>query len=422
VIAPVSPPPWIQSAANWLTPRRVRVHALILALCIWGVFIFDFATPGLFDRSGNIKFQDFLPFYISAQLIDQGRAADLYNAQVTTESMQAILGRPTHVQLPNLYGPQVALFFSPLARFSFPAAARIWIAVSLVLTFLCVYFVWKSCPALQPHFGIVALCALAYPPLFHFLARGQISALVLACFTAAFLAFRADRHWLAGIFLGFLVFKPQFLVAIPLVLLFARAWKSLAGLAIAVAAQLALARIYFGPTVMQAYIDTLSQLSRVNNSAELSLAPIQMHSWRAFWSLLIPWPQFAFALYVLSSIAIIGIATLVWKSSAPLALRYSALTLAAVLVNPHLFIYDLLVLAPALLLLVDWTLANAHAPSSPMLQLLLYLAFLLPLFGPLSRWTHLQLSVPVFTLLLCLLWRESVTSSHKLASSGFGVV
>lgn len=422
MIAPVSPPPWIQSAANWLTLRRIRAHALVLALCIWGVFIFDFATPGLFDRSGNIKFQDFLPFYISARLIDQGHAAVLYNAQVTTESMHAILGQPTHVLLPNLYGPQVALFFSPLARFSFPAAARIWIAVSLVLIFLCVYLVWRSCSALKPHFGIVALCTLAYPPLFHFLARGQISGLVVACFTAAFFAFRVERNWLAGIALGLLVFKPQFVVAIPLVLLFARAWKSLAGLVMATAAQLALARIYFGPTVMRAYIDTLSQLSRVNNSAELSLAPIQMHSWRAFWSLLIPWPQLAFALYVLSSVAIIGIATLVWKSSAPLALRFSALTLAALLVNPHLFIYDLLVMAPALLLLVDWTLANAHDPSSPLLQLLLYLSFLLPLFGPLSRWTHLQLSVPVFTLLLCLLWHQSVTSSHKLASDEFDVV
>ena len=51
-----------------------------------------------------------------------------------------------------------------------------------------------------------------------------------------------------------------------------------------------------------------------------------------------------------------------WKSSAPLALRFSALTLAAVLVNPHLFVYDLLVLAPVLLLLADWILTRSTNP------------------------------------------------------------
>jgi hypothetical protein len=33
-------------------------------------------------------------------------------------------------------------------------------------------------------------------------------------------------------------------------------------------------------------------------------------------------------------------------------------------------------------------------------KLLLYLAFILPLFGPLSSWTHLQLSVIAFAAIL----------------------
>jgi hypothetical protein len=117
---------------------------------------------------------------------------------------------------------------------------------------------------------------------------------------------------------------------------------------------------------------------------------------------------------------IIALAASTWRSSAPLALRFSALTLAAILVNPHLFIYDLLVLAPALLLLVDWTLANPQHVSTPALRLLAYLVFVLPLFGPLAQWTHLQLSVLAFTILLWMLWRE--TLSHKLASTESAVV
>lgn len=415
-------PAWIQSAAKWLNPRRIRAQAIVLALCLWGVCAIDFATPGLFDRAGNIKFQDFLPSYISAQLVVQGRASELYDRQVPTESMQAVVRQPTHVLLPNLYGPQVGLFFVPLARLSFPAAARIWITASLLVFFACVYLLWKSCPGLRLHSGIVAICAIAFPPLFHFFVRGQMSALVLACFTAAFLAFRANRLWFAGVALGFLVFKPQFLVAIPLVLLLAHAWKTLAGLVVAAGAQLAFTTFYFGPAVMHAYFDTLWHMPRVVGAAELSLAPIQMHSLRSFWSLLIPRPELALVLYALSSIVMVGVAAVAWKSSAPLALRFSALTLAAVLVNPHLFVYDLLVLAPVLLLLADWILSNPQHPAAATLHVLLYLAFVFPLFGPLSRWTHVQLSVPALTVLLWVLWRHSITPSHKLASNESGVV
>lgn len=404
-LAPAESPAWLVPFAQWLTPRRLRAHGVILALSLWGVAAADFATTGLFDRAGNIKFQDFLPFYISARLVTEHRASELYNQQTQAEEIYAIIAQPTAVRVPYLYGPQVALLFAPLARFSFQNAARIWIGLSLVIFAVCVYVIWKTCGALSSKSGMVALAALAFPPLFHFIVRGQISALVLACFTAAFLAFRANRYWLGGAALGFLIFKPQFLVAIPLVLLLACAWKPLTALALSASAQLLFARLFFGPAVMNTYFDTLILAPRWLSFAELSLAPIQMHSLRAFWMLLIPWPKVALTLYVLSSIAVIATAATAWKSSLPIPIRFSALSLAAVLVNPHLFIYDLLVLAPVLLLLAEWTVTDQDLPAPTALGPLLYLVFLLPLLGPLSRWTHLQISVPVFAALLFLISR-----------------
>ena len=412
----------MQTAASWLTPRRVRTQTILLALCLWGVCAVDFATPGLFDRAGNIKFQDFLQFYISARLISDGRTGQLYDQQVADKELRAIAAAPTPVRLPTVYGPQVGLMFVPLSRLSFPAAAHVWVALSLAAIAACFYLIWRSCLSLRPHARTVAICALAFPPLFHFFVRGQISAPLLLCFTAAFLAFRAERHWLAGIALGFLVFKPQFLVAIQLVLLLAQAWKAFAGLAISAAGQLALTTLYFGTSVMRTYFDTMLHMSRWIAIAEGSAAHIQMYSLRSFWTLLIPWPNAALILYLLCSIAVIAMAAEVWKSSTALALRFSALTLAAVLVNPHLFVYDLLVLAPALMLLADWILNSPQHPSAPAISVLTYLAFVLPLFGPLARYTHLQPSVPVFAALLCFLWHTSRTPGHKLDPTESAVV
>jgi hypothetical protein len=399
---------WLATAASWLTPQRIRAHAILLALCLWGVCAVDFATPGLFDRALNIKFQDFLPFYVSAQLIDQGRATELYDQHLSADAMQQIVHRPAG--LTYLYGPQVALCFVPLAQLSFPTAARIWATLSLLIFFACTYLLWRACPTLHRYRATVFFSALAFPPLYHVFVRGQISALVLACFTAAFLAFRANHPWLAGVALGFLVFKPQFLVAIPFILLLSGAWRAFAGLALSALAQLTLARIYFGSTIMLTYFDTLLHSSRWISTAEPgSLAPIQMHSLRSFWTLLVPWPELSGLLYILSSVVVIALATATWKSSHPLALRFSALVLAAVLVNPHLFVYDLLVLAPVVMLLANWALTHLDRAASLTLGLLLYLVFISPLLGPLSRWTHFQLSVPLFVALLWLLWKISIT-------------
>jgi hypothetical protein len=406
-------PAWLSTAAKWLTPRRLHAQAVLLALCVWGVCVVDFSTPGFFDRAGNLKFQDFLPLYVSAHLIATARSGELYDQGIVASEIRPIVGAPTGARLPNLYGPQVALAFTPLAHFSFPVAARIWVTFSLLLYCTCIWRILRSCPFLRPHWGLVAITAAAFPPLFHFFVRGQLSVLVLACFTAAFLAFRSNHPVLAGFALGLLVFKPQFIVAIPLVLLLARAWKSFLGLILVAAAQLGFTWLYFGSAVMRSYFDTLWHISRWVGAAELSLAPIQMHSLRSFWTLLIPWPEVALTLYLVSSIAVIAIAAAVWRSTSLIALRFSALTLAAALVNPHLFVYDLLVLAPALLLIVDWTLRNSNFASSNALCLLVYLAFVLPLFGPLSRWTHLQLSVPAFFALLWILWHSSSTTAAK---------
>jgi alpha-1,2-mannosyltransferase len=412
---------WFNSAAALLTTRRLRAHAIILATCLWGVCAVDFLTPGVFDRAGNIKFQDFLQFPISARLIVEGRATDLYDDEVLAENIRAIVPSPTNVFLRYFYGPQVALLFVPLAHFSFLVQAAIWVTLSLFGYFGSVYLLSKTSPSLAPHRRLVVLCALAYPPLFHFFVRGQVSAVPLVCFAAAYLAFRLGHELTAGIFLGFLVSKPQFLVAIPFVLLLAQAWKILAAVASSAGLQLILTYIYFGREVMRRYLTMLLYSAAEPATTELTLSRIQMHSLRSFWDLLLPWPHVVWFFYLLSSFVVIAIAAAVWKSSGPAVIRFSALVLAAVLVNPHFYIYDLLALAPALLLLAGWVLDNPKHPHAPVLGLLLYLAVICPLFGPLARWTHLQLSVVVFTWILWVLY-SSRPCAHHPASYESGVV
>jgi hypothetical protein len=136
--------------------------------------------------------------------------------------------------------------------------------------------------------------------------------------------------------------------------------------------------------------------------------PYQTHSLRTFWTMLIPGLRAPFVLYLVSASLVLGLTIAVWskRPAAPLALRYSALLLATVLVSPHLIVYDIVILAPVFLLLSDWILSRRTVNASS-INNLLYVAYLAPLVGPLARWTHLQISVVIISVLLYIIWRAS---------------
>lgn len=385
-------------SAPWLTSRRLRAHGLLLALAVWSIYAWVLATPTVRDRNGLVKGTDFLHFYTLGSLALEHRGAHLYNMQAQSAVAQQKVPQAGRLFFVPLYGPQVSLLFAPLAALPYAWALTIWSLANAAIYAVCCYTIWKTCPNLQFERWTVLLLAIAYPAFFHCIAWGQTSALALACFTAAYLALRSNHLYLAGISLGCLIFKPQLALAAAAVFLLARAWKVIAGALAAGAAQLAAGWLYYGTPVMQDYFHHLLHVRETYTLLEPR--PYQMHSLRSFWAMLVPWPHFAFGLYLATAIAALWITYVYWTSPAPLSLRYSVLFLATVLVSPHLTVYDLLILAPAFLLTADWLMTHVEDPRTRWLGILLYLAYALPLVGPLAQWTHLQLSVPVMAALM----------------------
>jgi hypothetical protein len=135
----------------------------------------------------------------------------------------------------------------------------------------------------------------------------------------------------------------------------------------------------------------------------------QTHCLRTFWEMLIPSPSISIGLYVVSAIFVCSFTIGCWRSGLPLSVRYSALLFASVLIAPHLTVYDLVILAPAFLLLSDWMLTQRDSSQIALLKILLYFAFVLPLVGPFARWTHFQLAVPVMAVVLAMIWKFSAS-------------
>lgn len=399
---------------RWLTVRRLRIHAILLAVGIWTAFFVNLNTPGLRDHSGLVKGADFLHFYTLGTLAREGHGGLLYDIPAQTELLQKIVPEAHQYVYVPLYGPQVSLFFWPFASFAYPKALLAWSLLNAALYGLCCYFIWRACPRLAGHGLTVLLAAIAFPGILQLLVWGQTSGLALLFFTLAYLALHHRQDFLAGLAIGCLIFKPQLGLAAAIVFVFAKKWKVVAGAVLSASLQLLIGWLHYGTAVMYNYLAALTRTHQI--MALLEPRPYQTHSLRTFWSMIVPWPDISFALYLLSAIFVLFLLIRSWKHKFPLPIRFSALLLATVLVSPHVTVYDLVILAPAFLLLTDWTLAFAADKQSYPLQLLIYSCFVLFILGPVVRVVHVQFSVIAMTAMLMLISRGTSLISGDTAT------
>jgi hypothetical protein len=164
--------------------------------------------------------------------------------------------------------------------------------------------------------------------------------------------------------------------------------------------------LYYGS---QAFHDWLWMLGNLRSALPFLEPKIyQTYCLRTFWAMLLPIPGLAFILYVVSAAVLLGITIFLWRrSSTPLSVRFSALLLTTVLVAPHLTVYDLVILAPAFLLLSDWLISLPMKRVKGQIGAALYCVYLFPLLGPTARWTHVQLAVIAMCAVILLVWWQS---------------
>ncbi len=392
--------------------RRLRAHGLLLALTLWSIYVWIICTPGLRDRNGNLKGTDFLHFYTLGSLAIDHRGADLYDMRAQAQVAAQRVPDTAGIRYLPLYPPQVSILFAPLARLSYGYALACWWSFCALLYAACCFRIWRACPNLKGFGQTIFLLAVAFPAFFHLIAWGQTSALALACFTGLFLLLQRRQDFLAGLILGCLVFKPQLGLAAAIVFVSVGAWRIIAGAVLSAAIELSLGVLYYGLEPFRSWLRTLWNVRALVTLLEPR--PYQTHCLRTFWSMLVPWQPLSLALYVITAAIVLGWTVWVWKHSEEWAPRFSLLLLATVLVAPHLTVYDLVILSPVFLLVADWQLALPQTPARGGTGTALYFVYMFPLVGPLSRWTHVQLSVLAMSSLAYLIWKKVRSESPTL--------
>jgi alpha-1,2-mannosyltransferase len=388
-----------------LTPEqhsRIRWQIVLLPVYVWLVY----GWAKILEQVPNLEpIRDFMHFYVQGAVAREHNAAALYDMAAMAKMVPRLVPIAHESTYPPVYGPQVSVFFLPFAWLSYHAARNLWVVISCVVYALCCFAIWRVCPRLHDRPWRTAVLLVAAPGLHYMLGFVQISALALACFSAAFLALRANRPFLAGLAIGSLAYKPPLGIAAAVVFVAAGEWRVVAGAAVASAAQLAIGGAYWGPSILGAYGHALLRIPEVAYGMEPNR--FHMHSWRAFFDLFQLTPRVALAAYAVTALGTLVVAVACWRSRAPLVLRYAVLLLATVLVDPHLYAYDLVVLIPVFMLLWDWSIQQGDTSSTRRFQWLLYACYFSPLFVAAAEVWRIQPSVLLMSALAVVVWMEA---------------
>jgi hypothetical protein len=273
---------------------------------------------------------DFLNLYTGAELAHQGRFAELHDpaVQLAVERRHV----PERPQLVPFVRPAIyAAALAPLALAPFHTAFWLWIGFHTALLLACC--VWAARRFGPDAFVLGLLFAPAAAGIFH----GQDCIILLALMCAAYEAHLRGKPIWTGILLGLCVIKFHLFLLVPMALLVRRAWRELAGFS-AAAATLATASLALGGIEgARRYIALLT----ARDIERLSPTPERMVNVHSFLS----------NAGVESLAASVGLALVVAVAGLLIARRaewpaaLAATLTASALMVPHVYGYDLAMLA-----------------------------------------------------------------------------
>ncbi len=397
------------STGAWLTRERIRLVALaVLAASLIGATFLVATSNGLNDRLGRPLGTDFSNVYAAGTYVLDGEAAAPFAPARQYAREQAIFGQKT-----PFYGWHYPPYFlglaALLAAMPYPLALALWQGVTLALYLLVIRRILLASP---PSDGrrvdrLWFLLALAYPAVFINLGHGHNGFLTAALLGAALL--QLDRRpWLAGVLIGLLVYKPQFGLLIPLVLMASGRWRSFAAAALTVILLTLAVTLAFGPEVWSAFLaSTKFTRTVVLEQGDTGWQKIQsVFSVVRMWGGSVP---LAYALQTTVTIAVAAALAWLWRSRTSFAFKAAALAIGAILATPYSLDYDLMVVAPAIAFLSRDGMENGFTPWQK--SLLAALWFVPLVTRVIAGATLIPLAVPTLLAAFAFLLHRAITET-----------
>ena len=319
---------------TWLDAARVRRVALVsLFVSIVAIAMLLATSQGTLDWKGRPLGTDFSQVWTAGTMVWDGRSAAVWNWPSHFAVQQAF----HQSQTVDLYGwhypPPFLLIAAALAAMPYLPALIVWQAATLApFTLMAQRYIGRKDAWLYVLAAPVTLICLTHGH------NGFLTALLLG----GGLILVDKKPLLAGLLLGCLVYKPQFAVVIPLLLLATQAWRAILGAALSSLSLIGLTLAIWGWPVWQAFIDSLPLTQHIvieqgRTGWEKIMSPFSaMRSWGMDVS-----P--AYVVQGLASVTAIGATLWLAWTSRP-ALRNAATSATVLIATPYVLDYDFTVL------------------------------------------------------------------------------
>jgi arabinofuranan 3-O-arabinosyltransferase len=307
-----------------------------------------FTHAWLFDSNGRLIATDFVNVWAAGELALDGQPALAWNWDIHKQVQVAMLGRNYVGDFAWHYPPPFLFVAMFLAHLPYAAGLAGWAAISFVP-----YMAMMRAVAGQ-RFGLMV--GAAFPVVLANTMAGQ-NGFLTAALLGGTLVLMPTRPILSGICLGLLSYKPQYGVLFPLVLIAASQWRVFFAAAVTTATLVLLSWIAFGSESWQAFFHWMPMFSQ----AFFTEGRATWFKLQSVFGLVRTFGgsgQLAWTLQWMMSGTVLVSVVMLWRSRADYALKAAALAAGTLLLTPYLFLYDLMVLAIPVGLLLRTGLAD----------------------------------------------------------------
>jgi len=351
-------------------------------------------------------FSDFFGTWSFARFVISMPPAQIYDPSIL-RAFQADLGAGPDIVPRCFYPPTFMLLLWPFGFLPLAAAYAVWVAGTLAI-YLVAVGAWVRKP-------LLVLAAAVAPTTLVTVITGQSGFLSAALLLAGWRLTPA-RPLLAGIMFGLLTYKPQYGLLVPVALVAAGCWRTLASAVVTAVLLVVAGSLAFGPSMWLAW------LASIQDNSQLLAQPVPKLNLimpTVTGNLLALGLSPAATRMVQVAVAIV-VAAVVWRCfrRGPATLAVAALLVGTFLATPYALAYDLPAATAAVLLFIGARL-RADASFAAGEVAILILALLCPLIMPILG-AYLPVSLVALVLLLALVVRslrhDEVAGGFRLAS------
>jgi hypothetical protein len=353
---------------DWVTATRVRMFATLSLIATIGMVAYLFATShGTVDSYGRPLGTDFSNVWTAGRMALEGRAALAWDWPSHFAAQQAAHHKADIPFYGWHYPPPFLLVATLLALMPYVWALIVWQFSTLTLALVTVR-------RILPGQG-TTLAAIGAPVVLVCLGHGHNGFLTAALLGGGLLILDR-RPFVAGLLLGCIVYKPQFGLVLPVVLLLGGHWRAIGGALVSAGLLCGLTLLLWGWPVWAAFIHSLPLTQAVvieqggTGWEKIQSAFSAARNWGADIPL-------AWGIQTVVTVAAVVGAMLVSRGTRPFV-RNAMVIAAALLSTPYLLDYDLVPLGMAIAFLVADGRERGFLPYE---KSLLAFVWIVPLFG-----------------------------------------